>query len=279
MLNGNSYSFFLLSDGTIKVDGGAVFGQTPRVRWQNMAAPDRHNRIRLGLNCLLVRNGSQCVIVDTGVGTKEPDTVRDAYGLTNSRLLRELRARDLTPKDVSAVILTHLHFDHCGGATRLDRSGTPVPTFPNATYYVQRAAWEEAQQPNERGSSAYHSDDFLPLEESGQLKLLDGDCEVVPGIKVRVTDTHTKGHQFVLLNHGGERLAFLGDLIPTPHHLNLPCIAATDRFPEHTLQHKRKLLRDAEREGWLMLFSHGFEERAGYVESREGKWGFRPVEF
>ncbi len=277
-MNGNHYSFFLLSDGTIKVDGGAVFGQVPRVQWQDVAAPDRHNRVRLGLNSLLVCNGKQCVLVDTGVGTKEPDTVREAYGLANSRLLKELRARDLTARDVTAVVLTHLHFDHCGGATRLDRSGSPVPTFPNATYYVQRAAWEEALQPGERARSVYHPDDFLPLEKSGQLHLLDGDGEVVPGIRVKVTDTHTKGHQVVLLNHGGERLAFLGDLIPTPHHMQLCYIAATDRFPEDTLQHKRKLLQDAEREGWLMLFSHGFEERAGYVESRDGKWSFRPVE-
>ena len=155
----------------------------------------------------------------------------------------------------------------------------PVPTFPNATYYVQRTAWEEAVDPNERASSVYHSDDFLPLKESGQLELLDGDGEVVPGVWAKVTDAHTKGDQMILLNHGGERLAFLGDLIPTPYHLQLSCIAAMDRYPEATLQHKRKLLRDAEREGWLVLFSHGFNDRAGYVENRDGKSSFRPVEF
>ncbi|PKB68648.1 MAG: hypothetical protein BZY82_00265 [SAR202 cluster bacterium Io17-Chloro-G3] len=278
-MNGNNYSFILLSDGTIKMDGGSVFGQVPRANWQELVTPDRHNRIRLGLNCLLVRNGKQCILIDTGVGTKEPGSVREAYGLGSSRLLKELRARDLTPRDITAVVLTHLHFDHCGGATRLDRSGMPVPTFPNATYYVQRTAWEEAVDPNERASSVYHSDDFLPLQESRQLELLDGDCEVVPGVWAKVTDAHTKGDQMVLLNHGGERLAFLGDLIPTPYHLQLSCIAAMDRYPEATLQHKRKLLRDAEREGWLVLFSHGFNDRAGYVENRDGKSSFRPVEF
>lgn len=278
-MKANHTTLTLLSDGMIKVDGGSVFGRVPRVLWQELVTPDRHNRIRLGLNCLLMRNGDRCVLVDAGVGTKEPESVQETYGLGSSRLLKELRARDLAPRDITAVILTHLHFDHCGGATRFDRSGTPVPTFPNATYYVQRAAWEEALQPDERAASSYHSDDFLPLEESGQLCLLDGDTEVVPGIRVKVTDAHTNGHQLVLLNHGGERVAFLGDLVPTPHHLQLPCIAALDRYPEDTLARKRELLETAEREGWLLLFSHGFEERAGYVEHRDGRWSFRPIEF
>ena len=278
MTKGNNTALFFLNDGTMKLDGGSVFGQVPKTLWQRLAIPDRHNRIRIGLNCLLVRNGNGCVLIDTGAGSKEPEEVREAYGLGSSRLLKELRARDLGPRDVTAVILTHLHFDHCGGATRFDRSGSPVPTFPNATYYVQRAAWEEAMQPDERAAVSYHPDDFLPLEESGQLCLLDGDAEVVPGIRVKVTDAHTKGHQLVLLNHGGERVAFVADLVPTPHHLQLPYIAAADRFPDETLARKRELLEDAERQGWLLVFSHGFEERAGYVEHRDGRWSFRPVE-
>ena len=275
----NSTALNLLTDGMIRVDGGSVFGQVPRVRWQEFAAPDRHNRVRVGLNCLLVRHGSECILIDTGVGTKGPDTLREAYGFGNSRLLKELRALELGFRDVTSVILTHLHFDHCGGATRLDRSGIPVPTFPNATYYVQRAAWEEATQPDERAISSYHKDDFLPLEESGQLSLLDGDSEVVPGIRVKVTDTHTKGHQLILLEYGGERVAFLGDLVPTPHHLQLHCIAASDRFPEDTLKCKRQILEDAERKGWLLVFPHGYEQRAGYVERRDGGWSFRPIDF
>ena len=275
----NSTALNLLSDGMIKVDGGSVFGQVPKVRWQEFAPPDRHNRVRVGLNCLLVRHGAECILIDTGVGTKSPDIVRETYGFSNSRLLKELRALELGPRDVTAVILTHLHFDHCGGATRLDRSGIPVPTFPNATYFIQRAAWEEATQPDERTTSSYRKDDFLPLDESGQLSLLDGDSEVVPGIRVKVTDTHTKGHQLVLLEYGGERVAFLGDLVPTPHHLQLHCIAASDRFPEDTLNCKRQLLEDAEKKGWLLVFPHGFEQRVGYVERRDGGWSFRPVEF
>ena len=268
----------LLNDGVIKFDGGAIFGQVPKTSWEQRAQPDRRNRVSLGLNCLLIQNGEHCILVDTGVGTKEPDSVKDRYGLGSSRLVRELRNRGLSPRDITGVILTHLHFDHSGGSTRLDRSGVPVPTFPSATYYVQRSEWEEAINPNERSSDSYHSDDFLPLEERGQICLLDGDAEVAPGVRVRVTGGHCDGHQMVLVNYGGERVAYFGDLIPTPHHLRLPYIAAMDRSPEHTLDCKREMLDEAERNGWLIIFSHGLQERAGYLERRNGEFNFRPVE-
>ena len=272
-------ALFLISDGVVKFDGGSVFGQVPKVLWEQKASSDRRNRITLGLNCLLIQNGDHCILVDTGVGTKEPELIKDRYGLGSSHLARELRNRGLTPRDITEVILTHLHFDHCGGSTRLDRSGVAVPTFPLAKYYVQRAAWEEAINPNERAKASYHTDDFLPLQERGQVCLLDGDTEVAPGVRVKVTGGHSGGHQMVLVNYGGERVAFLGDLIPTPHHLKLPYITSFDHSPEDTLANKRIVLEEAERCGWLLLFSHGMQERAGYLEKRNGDWNFRPVEF
>lgn len=277
-MNSDKAELIIFSDGNIKLDGGAMFGQVPRVLWEQKALPDRRNRISLGLNCLLIRNGSHCTLVDTGVGTKEPDKIKDRYGLGSSQLSKELRNRGLTPKDITGVILTHLHFDHAGGSTRLDRAGEAVPTFPAAKYYIQRAAWEEATSPNERSRASYHSDDFLPLEERGQVCLLDGDSEVAPGVHVRVTGGHCEGHQMVLVNYGGERVAFMGDLVPPPHHLRLPYLTSYDRFPEETLEKKRELLEEAERCGWLIVFCHGSKERAGYIERRNGTLSFRPVE-
>ncbi|MBI4199441.1 MAG: MBL fold metallo-hydrolase [Chloroflexi bacterium] len=267
----------VLSDGVIKLDGGSLFGQVPRVLWEQLLTPDRRNRVKLGLNCLLVWNDRHCVLIDTGVGSKEPDHLKDRYGLGTSQLARELRARGVAPAQVTAVVLTHLHFDHCGGCTRLNRSGVPVPAFPNATYYVQRAAWEEALNPNERSTASYHADDLMPLQKSGHLELLDGDTEVVPGVQVRVTHAHTQGHQAVLVTYGGERVLACGDLIPTPFHLRLPYIAAYDRCPEEVLAQKRALLEEAERNGWLLFFSHAPEECLGYVDRRNGERSFRPV--
>lgn len=268
----------IVSDGIIKLDGGAMFGLVPKVLWETKAPPDRKNRIALGLNCLLIRNGKHCVLVDTGVGSKEPERIKDHYGLGTSQLARELRSRGLSPKDVTEVVLTHLHFDHAGGSTRLDRSGVAVPTFPSATYYIQRSAWEEAVSPNERSKASYHGDDMLPLKKADRVCLLDGDAEVVPGVRVKVTGGHTQGHQMVLVNYGGERVAFLGDVVPTHHHLRLPYITSYDRYPEDTLDAKRALLEEAERSGWLLVFCHGLKERAGYLDKRDGAWSFRPVE-
>lgn len=268
----------LLSDGVIKFDGGAIFGPVPKVLWERLTPSDRQNRIHMGLNCLLVQTGSMNVLIDTGVGTKESQRIKDIYGLTTSKLLRNLRERGLAAKDIHAVVLSHLHFDHAGGCTKLDRSGSPVPTFPKAMYYVQREAWQDANNPSERSRAAYHADDFVPLHEKGQLTLLDGDGEVVPGVWVNVTHAHTPGHQVVFFNHGSERMAFLGDLVPTPYHVKLPYITAFDHSPEMTLECKRELLGRAEREGWLIVFSHGYQERAGYLERRNNELHMRIIE-
>lgn len=273
-----STSVKIISDGVIKIDGGSMFGQVPKVAWESSVVTDRKNRMTLGLNCLLLQVNGQNVLVDTGIGSKEIDQDKENFGLVPSRLLKGLKNQaGLTAKDISAVVLSHLHFDHSGGCTRLDRAGNLVPTFPKAKYYVQEKCWEEACNPNERCNGAHRPENFLPIDERGQLELLDGDTEIMPGLNVIVTDGHTRGHQIVMFNHGGERVVFLGDIVPTPHHLNLVAISAFDSSPEKTLEQKRDLLREAERQGWLLVFSHGHDVKAGYLE-RRGEMGYlRPV--
>jgi len=268
----------VLSDGVIKLDGGSMFGQVPKMAWENSVVTDRKNRMTLGLNCLLLQIRGQNILVDTGVGTKDAENDKETLGLVPSRLLKGLKSMGMGPKDIHAVVLTHLHFDHSGGCTRLDRAGNTVPTFPKATYYVQEACWDEACNPNERCHVTNRADNFLPIEERGQLELLDGDCEIMPGLNVIVTDGHAKGHQMVMVNHGGERIVFLGDIVPTPHHLNLGVISAFDNSPETTLERKRDLLAEAEKQGWLLVFSHGHDVRAGYLERKADAGYLRPVE-
>jgi len=268
----------ILSDGVVKLDGGSVFGQVPKVAWENSVTTDRKNRITLGLNCLLIQVGGKNVLVDTGVGPKENDQDKENLGLVPSRLLKGLKGVGLTAKEIHAVILTHLHFDHCGGCTRLDRVGNLVPTFPKATYYVQRECWEDASNPDERCLASHRSENFLPIADRSQIELLDGDSEIFPGLNVIVTGGHARGHQMVMFNHGGERIVFLGDIIPTHHHLNLPVISAFDYSPESTLEQKRAILADAERQGWLIVFSHGHDTKAGYLDRRGNTTYLRPVE-
>ena len=271
-------SIKILSDGIIKFDGGIMFGQVPKVSWENKVTTDRKNRITLGLNCILIHIAGKIVLVDAGVGAKALDHERENYGLVPSRLMKGLKSLDLSPKDVDAVILTHLHFDHSGGCTRLDRVGNLVPTFPRARYFVQNECWEDACSPNERCQEVHRKEDFVPIEESGQLELLDGDKEIFPGLWVKVTNGHAKGHQAILLNHGGERIAFLGDLVPTPYHLDLAAISAFDQYPEQTLEVKRDFLAQAASCGWLLIFSHGRDHKAGYLQRRNGDTYLRPVE-
>ena len=219
-------SIHLLSDGTIKYDGGSIFGQVPKVPLGAAYEAGQVEPREPGLNCLLIRTESGNVLVDTGAGTKDSGKQREAFGLSSGKLSRGLKEIGLTAKDIDRVILTHLHFDHSGGCTKVERSGRLVPAFPKATYVVQRSCWEHAMAPGERGRDSHHSEDYACLQDSGQLSLVDGDCEILPDVWVKNTGGHCQGHQVVHVNSGGEKVVFLGDLIPTIHHLSLSYIAA-----------------------------------------------------
>ena len=271
----------IISDGVMKMDGGSMFGLVPKVAWESCVTTDRKNRISLGLNCLLLQTSGKNVLVDTGVGCKDNGMDDDSIvnvGMSHGRLLKGLKESGLTSKDIDAVILSHLHFDHSGGCTRMNRAGEIVTTFTNATYYVQRANWEEASHPSSRCPAVNKQENFLPLEMHGQLELLDGDSEIFPGLNVMVTGGHAPGHQMVMFSHGGERVAYLGDLVPTPFHLNPSVISAFDSSPEETLERKQDILAEAERQDWLLIFPHGHGVKAGYLERRCEKVCLRPVE-
>ncbi len=276
----DSMSAHVVTDGSFLLDGGSVFGQVPKVIWEKAAKPDRKNRVRLGLNCLLVRNMDHNLLIDVGMGSKDPEVTREVYGLSSSKLLRNLRVHGLTARDIDTVLLSHLHFDHSGGALRLDRQGNVVPTFPKARYVVQRGSWDEAHSPNERAWPHFTlTRDVLDvLEEFGQIDLIDGDTEILPGVQTRLTDGHCAGHQSVFINTGGERVAYLGDLVPTSSHVTLSYITAFDKRPDVTLEQKREYLSWVEKEGWLLVFAHGYEHRAGYLERWGGSLSLRPVD-
>jgi glyoxylase-like metal-dependent hydrolase (beta-lactamase superfamily II) len=267
----------IVSDGRFKLDGGAMFGLVPKLLWERKVKADRRNRVTLGLNCLLIQSPETTILVDTGIGTKESDGVKDRYGLTSSRLLRSLKSHGVSPRDVNMVVLTHLHFDHCGGNTRLNRNGDLVPTFPRATYIVQRECWEDANAPSERNKASFHPDNFQPLIEQDQLRILEGDTELIPGVWVRATGGHARGHQIVTVESEAGKLAFLGDLIPTVHHLPLPYVSSFDFSPDESVERKRKLLDLITKDGWIAIFSHDAENQAGYLSKRNGNTFFRAV--
>ena len=273
----NSVKAQVVSDGSYQLDGGALFGGVGKSEWERFLKPDRKNRVRMGLNCLVVSTPSGNVLVNTGIGNNITLEEREEYNCSPSKLLRQLRIKGFRPGDIHYVVLTHLHFDHSGGALRREvQHNKLVPTFPKARYIIQTRAWEEAHNLNARSTIAYGPgiQNLHVLDEMGRIDFVDGDHEVVPGVDMVVTDGYSNGHSIVKINTGSERYGYLADLIPTHAHLYKPCITNLDRDPEQTLRAKEDVMETAMREGWLLVFAHGHHVNAGYL-TREG---LSPVE-
>ncbi len=249
-----------LEAGLQRLDGGAMFGVVPKPLWEKRIPADERNRIPLAMRCLLVETGDALVLIDTGVGNKETEKFRTIYGIENegapTRLEDAIRAAGWSPEDVEVVVNTHLHFDHAGGNTFLDGEGRIRLSFPRARYVVQRGELEFARSRNERIRASYLPHNFEPVVEAGRFELVEGEREVVPGIRLVPAPGHTPHHQSVLVESEGERACFLADLVPTSAHLPLPWIMAYDVEPLVTLETKRELLERAKREGWLLVFEH-----------------------
>lgn len=253
--------------GGVLLDGGAMFGVVPKTLWERKIAADARNRIQMGMRCLLIEHPDGLVLIDTGAGNKESAKFVEMYGMElhsdaaqqrpdETGLEAGIRAAGFSPDDVKVVINTHLHFDHAGGNTRLDADGQLVPTFRNATYIVQAGEYEWATHTNERTAASYFAANYVPLRESGQLHLVDGDVEIVRGITARKTPGHVPYHQSLMIESGGDRALFLGDVMPTVNHVPLAWIMGYDVEPLRTLESKRALLREASDEGWLLIFQH-----------------------
>ncbi len=272
------FELTVLSDGHYLLDGGAMFGVVPKPLWSRRIKPDEHNRIEMGLNSLLVRDGRRTILIETGVGPKLPEKTRHIYD-NQALLLRSFEQAGVSPDEVDIVINTHLHFDHCGYNTYY-RNGRAVATFPKARYCVQRGEWEHAQHPNERDSVSYISDNYNPLIETGQMELLTGDREIAPGISVRVYPGHTRDMQAVLISSGGRTACYISDLIPMSHHLDITWTMSYDLFPIETMEQKKRFYAEAIPNRWLVVFTHDHHIPWGYVEhgDKKGKYVLRTVE-
>jgi glyoxylase-like metal-dependent hydrolase (beta-lactamase superfamily II) len=269
--------FHILTDGTFRLDGGAMFGVIPKPLWERRAKPDERNRIKLAMNCVLIRAAGKWLLVETGAGNKWDEKRSDIFGFEGSvRLLDQLAAKGLSPGQIDVVINTHLHFDHCGWNTRVV-DGKAVPTFPNAQYFVQRGEMEHAKRPTERDRASYIGDNFLPVEAAGQFVLLEGEREIVPGVEVFRAPGHTRDMQCVKICGGGKTAVFFADLVPTTTHIPFHWIMGFDLYPMTTLENKKKWIPEAAREGWLCLFAHDPEVRAAYLRERDGAYHTEPV--
>lgn len=243
-----------LSDGNFWLDGGAMFGVVPKVLWQRTNPSDDKNRIVLGLHPLLIKTKKENILIETGIGDKIPDKFKEIYKVEKEKdLIQSLKDIGVSSEDINIVILTHLHFDHCGWNTRRDSTGKIVPTFKNARYFIQKAEWEGALNPDPRSKASYLKENFLPLEEYGNLQLISGDTEITEGIEVILTRGHTQGHQVVLID---KKAIYWGDLIPTTSHIRIPYVMGYDLFPLDTMRSKERLLDRAIEGEWLSVFEH-----------------------
>lgn len=274
MLKIGDLEIHLINDARTMVDGGGAFGLVPRKLWSRYFPPDEDNMIPMNQTCLYVKAGDKHIVVDTGMGTRLDDKTRRIFQISGEGgLLRGLAKLGLQPEDIDLVIDTHLHSDHAGGNTTW-KDGNPaeiVPTFPNAEYVVQRREYEDAMRPNERTRATYIADNITPLMHSEQLRLLDGDTELAPGVWGIVTPGHTPGHMAVRFESNGQHAAFLCDMATYAVHFErLGWMTAYDVEPLITLETKRSWQQWALENKAIVIFPHDATRPLGRLTQSEG---------
>jgi glyoxylase-like metal-dependent hydrolase (beta-lactamase superfamily II) len=254
--NSGDLQLTVLDAGTIRLDGGAMFGIVPKTLWQGLREPDEKNRIRLAMNLLLVDDGRERTLVDSGAGTAWSDKERKIYGLETKTAEETVAPAGLRPDQIDRVINTHLHFDHAGGNTVVGDDGRIGPAYPNAEYVVQHGELVTARTDNERTRAAYRADTFEPLVATGQLRTVEGELAIGDAIRLVPAPGHTPHMQMVLVITGEGTTAFLADLVPTASHVSYPYIMGYDLEPLRTLESKKRVLPQAARQGWRVIFEH-----------------------
>ena len=267
-----------LSDGFLRLDGGAMFGVIPKPLWEKRAPADDRNRIRLGMRPLLVRGSTKTLIIDAGIGGKMDPKSVDIYGVDrSSHLDHALADAGLSADDIEIVLASHLHFDHAGGFTDRTAGGNVVPRFRKARYVVRTGEWEDATHPHERNRASYLAENFVPLRDAGVLDLQPDDGQIMPGVRVLRTGGHTMHHQIVMIESGGRTAVFAADLIPTTAHLDPPWIMGYDLYPMETLAFKRVFVREAIEHEYVMFFEHDPQVAAGYIREKDGRKYVEPL--
>jgi glyoxylase-like metal-dependent hydrolase (beta-lactamase superfamily II) len=272
------FDLSIVRECRLRLDGGAMFGVVPKVLWNKVSPADQANRVLLTCNLLVIETPTARVLIETGMGHRWDEKEKERYALEPLGEGSEpLKSVGLKARDIDAVIISHLHFDHAGGATYL-KDGKIIPTFPKAKYYSQRGEWEFAHQANARARASYRPDDFEPLQQHGQLTLIDGDTEIVQGIWAKLTGGHTSHHQIVYFESEGQKGVFFADIMPTRSHVSPPWVMGYDHYPLHSCDLKSEWLAKAAKEKWLVVFDHEPGVPWGHITLDESKkYVFEPL--
>jgi len=249
---------YTINTGHFKLDGGAMFGVVPKTIWNKLNPADENNMCSWAMRCLLIEDGNRLILVDNGMGNKQDDKFFGYYYLHgNDTLERSLNVHGFTSNDITDMVLTHLHFDHCGGSINYNSDRTKLePAFKNAKYYSNKKHWEWAVNPNPREKASFLKENILPIQESGQLNFIDSSTELIPGLSFIEVNGHTEAMMLPLIKYKNTTVAFMADLIPSVGHLPIPYVMGYDTRPLETLKEKDAILRQALENNWTLFFEH-----------------------
>ncbi|MCK4569048.1 MAG: MBL fold metallo-hydrolase [Bacteroidales bacterium] len=251
-------NLFPIETGNLKLDGGAMFGVVPKMLWQKQYPADEKNLCNWAMRCLLIEDENRLILIDNGIGDKQDHDFLKHYYLNGDDTIESSLAKfGYKPADVTDMVLTHLHFDHCGGSIKYNDDNTAYElSFPNATYWVSKQQYEWATNPNHRESASFLKENIFPIKESGHLKLIEEEGDILPNISVRIFNGHTEGQIIPLINYHGRTVAFMADLLPASTHIPMPWIMAYDTRPLVTLDDKTRFYKEAVPGDYVLFFEH-----------------------
>lgn len=246
-----------LETGNLKLDGGAMFGVVPKVLWEKVYPADEKNLCNLAMRSLLIVEGDRRILIDTGIGDKQDATFLGYYYLNGDDTLENsLMQNGLTPADITDVILTHLHFDHVGGAVKRTAEGLLLPAFPNASYYVSRQQWDWATMPNNREKASFLPENFLPLQEHDCITFIEERDNSLPNIELRLFNGHTTGQIVPFIDYNGQTIVYAADLIPLASQVPIAWLCAYDIRPLVSMDEKEQFLKESISNNYALFFEH-----------------------
>ncbi|CAG5069761.1 putative quorum-quenching lactonase YtnP [Dyadobacter sp. CECT 9623] len=260
----------IIDTGFFKLDGGAMFGVVPKSLWNKQNPADEKNLCSWAMRCLLIEDGEKLILIDTGMGDKQDAKFFGHYDLHgDATLISSIQEKGFAPEDITDVLLTHLHFDHVGGAVRFQDQSRLVPTFPNATYWSNQAHWEWAVNPNPREKASFLKENILPLQESGQLKFIQDNISPFGSMDFLYVNGHTEQMMLPVITYKDQKIIYVADLLPSSFHIPLPWIMSYDMRPLQTMDEKQAVLKDAADGNHILLFEHDPIYEAAIVEQTE----------
>lgn len=271
-----NFELYTIETGDFRLDGGAMFGVVPKTLWSRDLPADDKNRIPMTMRCLLIRSKStgKVYLIDNGAGTKFNDKMRDIYQLDNSSksLETSFEQHGFSFDDVTDLIFTHLHFDHCGGTSFYNANNELALNFPNAKYHVVNSHWDNATHPNAREKASFLPENINPIKESGNLNLVNEGHEYEPGLTTVIVNGHTSGQQLPKIQVDGKTLVFVADLLPTHVHVPLPWVMGYDMYPAQTLDEKNTFLQKAAKGNWNLYLEHDAHKEIIRIEEKDGRF-------